>query len=72
MGTFLTEVVEDRSEVDPVGEFDCFGLGHPVAAGVVPDDPVGIAEGLHLAFPHPEVGDARVDQATAGPLPSTS
>ena len=58
----LTHLVKDGSRVSTVAELDVLRLRTPIAAGVKTDDPVAVAEGGCLVVPHPQVGDASVNE----------
>ena len=62
MRALHAEVVQQSQEVVAVRERDVVGARPPEAARVVADDAVALGERGHLLVPHPQVGNAGVDQ----------
>ncbi len=56
------EVVEQVECVLAIGELHVLGVGLSVATGVEADDEVIRGERRHLRIPHPQVGDAGVEE----------
>jgi hypothetical protein len=56
------EMFEKVEDILSMGEFSGFSAGFTKTTGIIPDDPVVLAEEIKLVIPHAAIGDSGMNE----------